>query len=604
MFHGPSSKNTQPQVAAVPRADHPLFALNAAILLVPLIPLHFRPDSQFYTEALFILLTGVALLAVRGLRLAAVGLAGPLVLLFALCGGVSAAHSLAGHAYGPQVLLFPLYCLFALGLYVFLRSMLQGEGGEGLSRQVATVILFSALLACLPAAFQLNGLRPSFLLVAARGATPAIFGNLFQANLFADWLWLGIFAACFFAASGHLRAWVAASAMAVLAAFALTTTSKSVWLYPAAGLILTIVFRKPGDQRWKRLAGWMAAALLLQLALHLLGRAVGAYEFFGLTNSQSRLLSEVALAQGGEGGGGSIRADIWRRSMAMIVESPWWGWGPGSFRLEALRILAEQGGRAPPGEHGHNLFLHLAAEMGIPLALAVAGLLGWWCLRVWCARLALPGVWALASLGVIGIHSLLEFPLWFAHFLGLAMVFAAVVDREVIDDRGAKRTWEMPLRLLGALSLATVVLLGLQHQRVESAFSTIGFQRLIGMAGPSGFPELDEDTLASLDDLPKWSPWRGYAELAMIYGGNPAPEHAAHWAPLCRQVLYFDAPPVVFARCAMLLQLTGSDEGAQRFAQWGCAGYSRPQDGFPLILRHVAQTMGVTELPAATCLAP
>ncbi|MBL8431135.1 MAG: O-antigen ligase C-terminal domain-containing protein [Dechloromonas sp.] len=248
------------------------------------------------------------------------------------------------------------------------------------------------------------------------------------------------------------------------------------------------------------------------------------------------------------------------------------------------------------------MIFHLAAEMGIPFALAVAGLLGWWGIRVWRARLALPGLWALASLGVIGVHSMLEFPLWFAHFLGLAMVFAAVVDREVVDRRGATRTWEMPFRLLGAFGVATVVLLGLQHQRVESAFSTIRFQRLIGMAGPSGFPELDTEILESLDELPKWSPWQGYGSLAILYGGNPAPEHAAQWAPLCGRVLYFDVPPVVFARCAIIHKLIGNEDEAQRFAQWGCAGYPRPQDGFGVILRHVAQTMAVADVPRVSCL--
>ena len=584
--------------------DHPLFALQAGIVLAPLVPLHVRPDLYFYTEALFVFLCMVALVTVRTYRLAPVRCGGPILSLIVFVGGVATINSIFGRSIGPYVTLMPAFCLFAGGVYCFCRGVLGNVSAEQLVTSLAAIIAISGLFACIPAAVQLHDASPSFLLVEFRGPRTAIVGNMNQANHFADWLWLSLLALAFLKSLGQVRGWIFFCGASALVAFALMTGSRSVWLYPAAAIAATVIFHAPADHSWKQFCKWILVALGLQVFLHLVGHVSGWYEAFGLSNSQTRILSEVAQAQRVGESVGSIRGAIWRRSIAMIGESPWWGWGPGSFRHEALRITVEQGGPFPSGEHAHNLIFHLAAEMGIPFALAVAGLLGWWGIRVWRARLALPGLWALASLGVIGVHSMLEFPLWFAHFLGLAMVFAAVVDREVIDGRGAKRTWEMPLRLLGALSLATVALLGLQHQRVESAFSTIRFQKMIRMAGPSGFPELDEDTLASLDDLPKWSPWRGYAELAMIYGGNPAPEHAAHWAPLCRQVLYFDAPPVVFARCAMLLQLTGSDEGAQRFAQWGCAGYSRPQDGFPLILRHVAQTMGVTELPAATCLAP
>src|SRR5690606_32076970 len=69
-------------------------------------------------------------------------------------------------------------------------------------------------------------------------------------------------------------------------------------------------------------------------------------------------------------------------------------------------------------EHAHNIFIHLLAETGIAGALLLlAGVWAW--LRGFQWRNITPeGWWLLALLAIIGIHSLLEYPLWYAYFLG------------------------------------------------------------------------------------------------------------------------------------------------------------------------------------------
>jgi len=59
--------------------------------------------------------------------------------------------------------------------------------------------------------------------------------------------------------------------------------------------------------------------------------------------------------------------------------------------------------------------------------------------------------WGYALLGVLAIHSLLEYPLWYAYFLGVAALTLGMLDTT---------TYRLELRRLGRLSLATILLLG------------------------------------------------------------------------------------------------------------------------------------------------
>jgi hypothetical protein len=76
--------------------------------------------------------------------------------------------------------------------------------------------------------------------------------------------------------------------------------------------------------------------------------------------------------------------------------------------------------------------------------------------------------WCYAVLAVLGIHSSLEYPLWYAYFLGVAAVMLGVFD---------STTYRLELRNIGRLSVALMLLLGgltllqtfLGYQHLEKA---------------------------------------------------------------------------------------------------------------------------------------
>lgn len=133
---------------------------------------------------------------------------------------------------------------------------------------------------------------------------------------------------------------------------------------------------------------------------------------------------ESAAAQRLAGGaeGGVNRLLLWHNVLELIAAQPWTGVGFGQFNFAwTLTPLADR-----PAEyfnHAHNLPLHLAVELGVPLALVISSLLAgalWLAARRAWAAIG-PGAAgaraAFAMLLLVTLHSQLEYPLWHAYFL-------------------------------------------------------------------------------------------------------------------------------------------------------------------------------------------
>jgi hypothetical protein len=116
------------------------------------------------------------------------------------------------------------------------------------------------------------------------------------------------------------------------------------------------------------------------------------------------------------------RFGIWANTLELIRQQPWAGVGFGEFNL-AWTLTPFPGRPVAFFDHTHNLPLQLAVELGLPVAGLVLALLMVAMWRAWrLARLAdnatgvtLRSAWMMLLL--IALHSLLEYPLWYAYFL-------------------------------------------------------------------------------------------------------------------------------------------------------------------------------------------
>jgi Virulence factor membrane-bound polymerase, C-terminal/O-Antigen ligase len=171
----------------------------------------------------------------------------------------------------------------------------------------------------------------------------------------------------------------------------------------------------------------------------------------------------------------SSRFAIWSNTLELIRLHPWFGVGFGEFNF-AWTLTEFPNRPVAFFDHTHNLPLQFAVELGLPLAALVLGLLGWGLWRAWrnCLRppepdgTPSPQRAAFVMLVLILVHSMLEYPLWYAYFLlptvflfGLCLATprAATVAEDVAEDPAGQRRWGMRhvlragavLMLVGAL---------------------------------------------------------------------------------------------------------------------------------------------------------
>jgi Virulence factor membrane-bound polymerase, C-terminal/O-Antigen ligase/Protein glycosylation ligase len=116
------------------------------------------------------------------------------------------------------------------------------------------------------------------------------------------------------------------------------------------------------------------------------------------------------------------RFAIWRDSLELIAMQPWAGVGWGNFNLAwSLTPFSER----PTAffDHAHNIVLQFVVELGLPLGVLVCVLMA---LALWRAGQRAwrtqgdSGVLARALFLMVlmmALHSQLEYPLWYAHFL-------------------------------------------------------------------------------------------------------------------------------------------------------------------------------------------
>jgi O-antigen ligase len=121
----------------------------------------------------------------------------------------------------------------------------------------------------------------------------------------------------------------------------------------------------------------------------------------------------------------SSRGRLWQQAAVLVRNDPWTGVGFGQFNfawtLTPMDGLPRAGGHT--FTHAHNLFVHLAVELGLPATLLLALLMVASLLSAWRASFrtnpatTAAGRAAFVMVLVILLHSQLEFPLWQMHFL-------------------------------------------------------------------------------------------------------------------------------------------------------------------------------------------
>jgi O-antigen ligase len=535
-------------------------------------PVHAYPLTSFYSEWLAFALGLVAFVALaekrvwRNMRVPLVALfpLGLIALLILQC-------ALDRVPYPAQAFTAALYLVWAVLLMLLGNLLRRALGMATVCSVLAWFVLAGGLLSALGALLQHYDIATVLDAMIAKKAASAVFGNLAQPNHFASYATLALVSLAYLFARGSLnRTAVVAAGVPLLLVLALSG-SRSAWLYLATVLALVAWLRvRDGNEISVRvlnciaflsagfvLAQWLAALPLLAPE-------------HGLVTSTSQRLFDLPP-------GPSVRLQLWREAWWMFTQFPMLGAGFGEFAWQHFEYQVMFPGAIVlgPFNHAHNIVLHLLAETGLMGALLIAGGALFWLWGLRLVRLDLEHWWLLGLLAVIGIHSMVELPLWYAYFLGVAAIALGIGATQLVSLRPQRFGHLAALLVLAA---GAVNALGvLQGYR--------SFERLFTeSAGALDTPQVSGILLQAQRD-PVLEP---YAELAASFGIDIERASVRDKLDLNGRVMRFAPIDVVVYRQAMLLAMNNEPQAAQR--QFKSAAWIYPDElpGTTVKLRELA----------------
>lgn len=472
-------------------ADHHLkarFAFGAmaglAIAAPPLLAFNVAPSATFFNQGVAAVGWGIWLIAC------------------ALCVNVNDAKTGARRSLGANA----LYGAFALSLVAGLLALQLGLP-HSLFASSAGTVLMAGLAAAVGAHLQRSEARE----VAARAFLVAIIvasaascgialvqvfapslpdgnwiaksslegravGNLRQPNHLSSLLLWGIIAVVWL---GEAKVWRRGVvwACALLFVFGVVLSGSRTGALGTGVLLLWGVL----ERRYSRSSRWLLALMPLAYLLFWLANSAWADYSHHVFGGEARFSTSGDIS--------SSRYAIWSNTLELIKMHPWFGVGFGEFNF-AWTLTPFPDRPVAFFDHTHNLPLQLIVEMGIPLGLLVLGLL---LFALYCALRnvmpqpdrdpSLPPQMSSAAFMIvlmIGLHSLLEYPLWYAYFLlPTAFAFGLCLGdpprgKKPAQDPPAKEAsiWRIrPLLVASLLMLAGGVLSLVDYMKVVAIFS-------------------------------------------------------------------------------------------------------------------------------------
>jgi O-antigen ligase len=235
------------------------------------------------------------------------------------------------------------------------------------------------------------------------------------------------------------------------------------------------------------------------------------------------------------------RRVLWSNVLHLIAQKPVFGWGWGE--LDYAHFITLYPGQRFCGilDNAHNLPLQLAVELGVPLAFFVSTLATWLIVRKRPWHETDPSrqlAWAVLAL--IGLHSMLEYPLWYGPFqmavaLAVMMLWRtpgvhATNALAPATTMGLAAMWTAGAAL--ALVLAGCAYAGWDYWRISQIY----------IAPDQRAPAYLDDTLHKIQASWLFKDYVRYAELTTT---PLTSENSAYMHALALEMLHFSPEPKV-----------------------------------------------------------
>lgn len=445
------------------------------------------------------------------------------------------------------------------------QGAMASDGRAFLAVQLAVGLLLAALLAAVAGLLQYfqgdPGLAPW-----VQPSTPGqAIGNLRQRNQQASLMSLGVWALLWVVAQVQVLLESGRAAPATPVQHALLGGGRMwpswlvgllvVWALALLAVGSAATASRTGAMQWLLVAllvWWRGSSGRLAVGLALVGMllyALAAWMLPELLLRWTGFATEGVFTRlGGDAQACSSRRVLWSNVLYLIAQKPWTGWGWGELDYAHYMTLF-------PGErfctlldNAHNLPLHLAVELGLPVAVIACGavLTGVLRARPWRETDAVRQL-AWGALAIIGLHSIVEFPLWYGSFQLVTVLALALLWRRALLG------WVRSPALVASAALALVAVCGvgaavaLDYYRVSQLYRPVA-SRPLAYQG---------DTMAKVSNTVLFT---NQVDFALLTTTALTRENAQQVHMLATELLHFSPEPRVIEKLIESALLLGRDD--------------------------------------------
>lgn len=371
-----------------------------------IVPVHYLPWSSFPSEflAFFSIIFLLPLIFLKRKKIALPFLIIPFLLLsiVPLLQYVS-----------NQIFFFTIAWTASLYILSFVLAMMVGYTLISRENQrnelfcaLCTVFFVASLASSFIAICQWLGLyKGQEWLMNFSGNRP--YANIGQFNQLSTLLSLGLLSSWYFFEQNILKKtlFIIFSCL-FLFAMALTQ-SRTGWLIVIFCFICIVIWQKKLALKfsWKEVFFLAIFYILSIVVLPILNRILAPYFDIAVISSVSERISS-----------GYLRLDIWNQMIHAVLKQPVWGYGWNQTSVAQAQVIDVYKGYEWASS-AHNLFVDIIVWCGVPLGLVIV------CYIISVYKKILNTVHSMETLiiflmvSALGIHSMLEFPLYYLYFL-------------------------------------------------------------------------------------------------------------------------------------------------------------------------------------------
>jgi len=474
--------------------------------------------------------------------------------------------------FGPTPAVAPwLFSMACAGAVLGIGAATGGTTAYGMGRQqawvraIAGAWLVAASISAVIGLVQYFGVSAVLAPWVNGTGLGEAYGNLRQRNQFATLMAIGLAALVWWVAQG--ASWRLAGVIATLLALGSVASSSRTGLLQWV-LFIGLAAKWRGDRQPALRRVLLVAALAYAVGTLVLPWLAGLDPLTSGAWARLRAGDEACMG----------RLTLWSNVLHLIAQKPWFGWGWGELDYAHFVTLYPGARFCEILDNAHNLPLHLAVELGLPIAIAACGSGLWVVLRAkpWREADATRQM-AWAVLALIGLHSLLEYPLWYGPFqiaAGLSIWLLWCTPgtgvrsvRYIVKYR--------PLAFVWIASAATILIAfcgytAWDYWRVSQLY-------LISTERASAYRDNTLDKLRG-----SWL-FKSQVQFAELTTMQLASDNAAYAFDLAQQLLHFSPEPRVVEKLIESAVMLGRDDEAiyylaryraafaQAHAQWAAA---------------------------------